>query len=114
MPRTCSMQGWTACAAVCVVSRQHAATLLPVPASTALSAPRASAQVDVERVLGRLRNAAAEPAPGLPEWALQAAQNRHVACTPALHALPADYYLHRLTLPKASVACIAASDATRL
>ena len=31
---------------------------------------------DMERALGRLRNNAAAPAPGLPDWAIQAAQKR--------------------------------------
>ncbi len=31
---------------------------------------------DLERALGRARNAAAAPQPGLPNWALQAAQKR--------------------------------------
>ena len=31
---------------------------------------------DMERALGRLRNAAAPPAMGLPDWAIQAAQKR--------------------------------------
>ena len=31
---------------------------------------------DLERTLGRVRNAAAAPQPGLPDWAIQAAQSR--------------------------------------
>ena len=37
-------------------------------------------QVDLERALGRLRNAAAEPSSGLPTWALDIAQKRHAPC----------------------------------
>lgn len=36
----------------------------------------AMGRVDLERALGRVRNAAAAPQPGLPTWARQAAQRR--------------------------------------
>lgn len=36
----------------------------------------AMGRVDLERALGRARNAAAPPQPGLPTWARQAAQRR--------------------------------------
>lgn len=54
---------------------------------------------DLERALGRARNAAPPPHPGLPLWALQAAQRRCLRrnpplCCPAEHILFAALALH--------------------
>ena len=52
----------------------------PWPPSIRPGQPGCPLQVDLERALGRLRNAAAPPSAGLPSWALDAAQSKCAAC----------------------------------
>ena len=42
---------------------------------------------DLERALGKARNAAAPPVQGLPDWAVKNAQNRYVICHGIMYLL---------------------------